>query len=93
MVIDGEHIDRIKKKIAKEFPEFKDVEPEVTSKKIEPQSDVFGKLDLGVPKQYRTIYHLKFERSVKTADGILMDRILVVTLDENFRIIKTVESR
>lgn len=93
MLIDRERIDRIKKKIAEDYPEFKDIEPEVTAKEIEPQSDVYEKLELGVPKQFRSIYRLKFEKIVKTADEILMERILLVTLDENYEIIKIVESR
>ncbi|UCF71074.1 MAG: hypothetical protein JSW49_02015 [candidate division WOR-3 bacterium] len=93
MLIDREHMDRIKKRVAEEYPEFKDVEPEITSKEVEPQSGVFEKLNLGAPKQFRNIYRLKFARVVKTADESLIERILFVTLDENFEIIKIVESR
>ena len=93
MSIDRKHIDRVKKMISEEYPEFKDIEPEVSEKEIGPQSGVYEKLDLGVPKQFRNIYRLKFERSVRTADEVRMDRILLVTLDENFEIIKVVQSR
>jgi len=93
MSIDRKHIDRIKKKVAEEYPEFKDIEPEVSEKDIKPQSSVYEKLELGVPKQFKSIYRLKFERVVITADKIRMDRILLVTLDENLEIIKIVESR
>ncbi len=93
MAIDRKHIDRIKKMIAEKYPEFKDIEPEVSKKEIGPQSGVYEKLDLGVPKQFRNIYRLKFERAVRTADEVRMDRILLVTLDENFEVIKIVESR
>ncbi len=93
MLIDREHMERIKKKIAEDYPEFKDVEPEVTSRQIEPQSGVFEKLSLGAPKQFRNIYRLKFARIINTADENLIERILFVTLDENFEIIKIVESK
>jgi hypothetical protein len=93
MLIDRERIERIKEEIGAKYPEFKGVEPKVSEKTIEPQDAIYKKLDMGVPKQFKSIYRLKFERTVKTADEVTIDRILLVTLDENFHIVKIVESR
>jgi len=93
MLINRIHIDRIKKKIAEDYPEFRDIEPKITEKEIRPQDEIFHKLDLGVPKQFRHIYRLKFTKVIQTEDRVPIDRILMVTLDENFEIIKITESR
>lgn len=93
MLIKRAEIERIKKKIAHEYPEFKDIEPQVTEKEVGPQDDVYRKLKLGVPKQFRHIYRLKFTKVVEATDKVPIDRILLVTLDENFEIIKIIESR
>ena len=93
MQLDRNHIEKIKRKIAHDYPEFKGIEPKITEKDISPQDEIFQKLDMGVPKQLRHIYRLKFTRVVETKDRVSMDRILLVTLDENFEIIKIIESR
>jgi hypothetical protein len=93
MLIDRKHIDKIKDEIAAQYPEFRDIEPEVSEKVIRPQEAIYEKLDMRVPKQFKSIYRLKFEKVVRTADEISIERILLVTLDENFDIIKIVESR
>ena len=93
MLIDRKHIDKIKNEIAARYPEFRDVEPEVSEKVIKPQDAIYKKLDMHVPKQFKSIYRLKFEKVVRTADEISIERILLVTLDENFDIVKIVESR
>jgi hypothetical protein len=92
-MINQHKITKIKKKISREFPEFKGIEPKITEKMIGPQDAVYKKLSLGVPKQFRRIYRLKFKRVVETADAIEMERILVVTLDEGGEIIKITQSR
>jgi cephalosporin-C deacetylase-like acetyl esterase len=93
MLIDRIHIDKGMKKIAEDYPEFKDIEPKITETEVRPQDEIFRKLDLGVPKQFRHIYRLKFTKVVQTEDRVPIDRILMVTLDENFEIIKITESR
>jgi hypothetical protein len=93
MLIDHSRIDQIKKKIAQEYPEFKDIEPKITEKEVKPQDGIYEKLDIGVPKQFRHIYRLAFRKVIETEDKIAIDRILLVTLDENFEIIKITESR
>lgn len=93
MKIGRSQIDRVKRKIAKDYPEFKGIEPRVTEKDVKPQDEWYKKLDLGVPKHFRHIYRLQFTKSVKTADRVPIERILMVTLDENFKIIKVIESR
>ena len=93
MLIDRIHIDKVMKKIAEDYPEFKGIEPKITEKEVRPQDEIFRKLDLGVPKQFRHIYRLKFTKVVQTEDRVPIDRILMVTLDENFEIIKITESR
>ena len=93
MLIDRRYIERVMEKIAKEYPEFKGIEPKVTEKEIKPQEGIFQKLKMGVPKQLRHIYRLKFSRVVETEDNVSIHRILLVTLDENYEIIKISESR
>lgn len=93
MLIDRRHIEKVMQKVAEEYPEFKGIEPIVTEREIRPQDEIFEKLDMGVPKQFRHIYRLKFSRIIETEDKVPIDRILLVTLDENFEIIKMSESR
>ncbi len=93
MQLDRNHIEKVKKRITQDYPEFEGIEPKITEKDISPQDEIFQKLDMGVPKQLRHIYRLKFTKVVETEDRISMDRILMVTLDENFEIIKIIESR
>lgn len=93
MTIDREQLARIKQRIADEYPEFKGVEPKIHEKRIKPQAELYAKLDMGVPKQFINIYRLRFERTVMTEDQVPIQRILLVTLDENFEIIKIAESR
>jgi hypothetical protein len=92
-VIDRKKLDKIKKRIFKEFPEFKGVEPKVKEKKIRPQSTLYKKLSLGTPKRFKKIVTLKFKKKIKTVDQIEIERILTVTLDEENKIIKVTESR
>jgi hypothetical protein len=93
MLIERHHIEKVMQKIAEEYPEFKGIEPKVTEREIKPQDEIFRKLQMGVPKQFRHIYRLKFARVIETEDKVPIDRILLVTLDENFEIIKISESR
>jgi hypothetical protein len=92
-MIERADIERVKKIVVQKFPEFKGIEPEVTEKEIKPQNDLYNKLSLGIPKHVRRISRLKFMTKAETVDRISIDRILVVTLDENGEIIKITESR
>lgn len=92
-VIDQQRIAEIKRRISREFPEFKGIEPKITEKKIRPQDSIFKKLLLGRPKQFVTVIRLKFEKKVETVDHTEIERILVVSLDEQGEIIKITESR
>lgn len=93
MLIKRHHIERVMQKIAEEYPEFKGIEPKVTEREIKPQDEIYQKLEMGVPKQFRHIYRLKFAKIIETEDKVQIDRILLVTLDEDFEIIKISESR
>ncbi len=92
-MIDRKRIMAIKRKISREFPEFKGIEPKITEKKISPQDSIFKKLSLGAPKQFVRIFRLKFEKKIETVDHTEIDRILTVSLDEQGKIIKITESR
>jgi len=92
-MIDHKKIDKIKKKISKEFPEFKGIEPKLIAKAIGPQEAIYKKLSLGAPKEFKSIYRLKFKKTVETVDEIAMERILIVTLNEQGEIIKITQSR
>ena len=93
MLIERRYIEKVMQKVADEYPEFRGIEPMITEREIKPQDEIFEKLDMGVPKQLRHIYRLKFTRVIETEDKVPIDRILLVTLDENFEIIKISESR
>lgn len=92
-MINRKKITKIKRKISKEFPEFKGIEPTVTEKTIGPQDALYKKLSLSVPKQLKHIYRLKFTRMVHTVDEIEIERILIVTLNDRGEIIKMTQSR
>lgn len=92
-MIERRHIEKVMQKVAEEYPEFRGIEPMITEREIKPQDEIFQKLDMGVPKQFRHIYRLKFMRVIETEDKVPIDRILLVTLDENFEIVKISESR
>ncbi|MBA7515035.1 hypothetical protein ES705_07073 [subsurface metagenome] len=92
-MIGSRKINIIKRKISKEFPEFKGVEPKITEKLISPQDTIYRKLSLGRAKRIRRIFRLKFQRRIETADQVEIERILTVTLDEKGEIMKITESR
>ncbi|MGQ9465495.1 MAG: hypothetical protein ACUVQ4_07295 [bacterium] len=92
-MLESKILTQIKKKIAKQFPEFAGIEPRVIKKKVAPQKVVFKKLSLGVPKDAKTIFSLRFERKIKTIDAVVMKQILVVTTNELGQIIKISQSK
>lgn len=92
-MIDKKKINKIIRKISREFPEFKGIEPKITEKKIKPQSAIYKKLSLGTPKRFVRILRLKFKKKVETVDHVEIERILTVNLDEQGEIIKITESR
>jgi hypothetical protein len=92
-MIDRKKIIKIKKKVSKEFPEFKGIEPTITEKIIGPQDALYKKLSLGVPKQLRHIYRLQFTRTVHAVDETAIERILIVTLNDRGEIVKMTQSR
>lgn len=92
-MIERKQIEKIKRKISKDFPEFKGIEPKIIKKEIGPQDGLYKKLSLGIPKGFRSIYKLRFKRMVETVDKIEMERILIVTLNEQGKIIKITQSR
>ncbi|MEO0095604.1 MAG: hypothetical protein ABIL46_07145 [candidate division WOR-3 bacterium] len=91
--MDNAIIKKIKKEVAKQFPEFKGIEPDVVKKKILPQKTLYKKLSLGVAEVTKTVISFRFVKKVKMADNIAMKRILIVTTDEQGRIIKISQSK
>jgi hypothetical protein len=91
--MDKKKITKVKKTIFRQFPEFRGVEPKITEKEIVPQTSVYRKLTLGKPPEKRRIVKMKFSKTVITADRAELERILTVTLDEQYKIIKITESR
>ena len=92
-MISESRIQQIKRKVSREFPEFKDVQPVITEKIIRPQSSLYKKLSLGVPKVVRRIFRLKFTKKIETVDHAEIERILMVSLNEQGKIIKITESK
>ena len=92
-MINKKQLNNVKKKISQEFPEFKGIEPKITEKKIAPQEELYRKLELGAPKQFRSVYRLQFKKTIQTVDHVAIERILTVTLDEQGEIIKITQSR
>jgi hypothetical protein len=92
-MISRKKIKRIKRKISRQFPEFKDIEPKIIEKQIGPQDVIYKKLSLGIPKEFRKIFKLQYKKIVETVDEVTMERILTVTLNERGEIIKITQSR
>jgi hypothetical protein len=92
-MISERQIRKIKRHVAKRFPEFKDVQPVLSERTIRPQSSLYKKLSLGVPKKLRKIFRLRFTKTIETVDHTEIERILTVSLDEHGEIIKITESR
>uniref|UniRef100_A0A7C4XLZ2 Uncharacterized protein n=1 Tax=candidate division WOR-3 bacterium TaxID=2052148 RepID=A0A7C4XLZ2_UNCW3 len=92
-MVDEEKIKQIKREIAKRFPDFRDVEPKVVKKTIQPQRGVYKKLALEAPAGIKRVFSLKFKKTVRTVDAVKINRILVVTVDESGEIIKISQSR
>ena len=86
-------MNRIKRQITRNFPEFEGVEPKITEKIIRPQDKLYKKLKLGMAKEFRKVYRLSFRKTVQTIDEVSIERILNVLLDEKGEIIKITHSR
>ncbi|UCC12797.1 MAG: hypothetical protein JSW02_04535 [candidate division WOR-3 bacterium] len=91
--MDKKKLTKVKRAIFRQFPEFKGVEPKIIEKEIVPKTSVYRKLTLGTPPRKRKIVRMKFTKMVTTADRTELERILLVTLDEHYEIIKITESR
>ena len=91
--MDKKKLTRVKRTIFRQFPEFKGVEPKIVLKEIEPQTSVYHKLTLGTPPRKKKVVKMTFRKTVITADRSELERILMVTLDEQYKIIKITESR
>jgi hypothetical protein len=92
-MINKKIINKIKDKVAKEFPEFKDVDPKITEKVVRPQHSILRKMSLGIPPKKHKIFRMTFKKTVKAADNTALPRILYVTLKENGDIIKITGSK
>ncbi len=92
-MINKKTVNRIKRMVSKQFPEFKGIDPKILERKVKPQSAIYRKLLLGTPKILGKVFRLKFEKKVTTVDEMEIDRILTVTLNEAGKIIKITESR
>jgi hypothetical protein len=92
-MISERQLRKIKRHIAREFPEFKGVEPILTEKIIKPQRSLYRKLALGVPKKLQRIFRLRFTKTIEAADHTEIQRILTVSTNEQGEIIKITESR
>ncbi len=92
-MIDKKIIEKIKREVEKQFPEFKGVRPKVAEKKILPQKEVYKKLSLEVSEDTRTVFSFRFVKKVRMSDNIRMNKILVVTTDKFGQIIKISQSK
>ena len=81
------------KQIGRKFPEFKAVKPLISEQIIKPQMEIYHKLSMGAPKQIKKLTRLKFRKKASTRDRTTLERILIVTLNENGKIIKTSMSK
>ena len=91
--MDEKKLTKVKRTIFRQFPEFKGVEPKITEREIVPQTSVYRKLILGVPPRKKRVVKMKFTKKVLTADRSELERILIVTLNEHYEIVKITESR
>lgn len=76
------------RQIKKEFPQFERVKPVISEQVMKPQTLLYRKLSMGLPRAVKKITRLKFKKKVHTRDHQELENILIVTLDEEGRIIK-----
>ena len=91
--MDRKQIKRIAiKAIKKQYPEMKGVEPEIEIMDTEIGKSTFAKA--GIPKTTgKKIWVATFCREVITEEGLPLNKITRVTLDESGKVIKVSESK
>jgi hypothetical protein len=86
-------VQKIQGSVIKRFPEYAKVKPEISVARIEPQTNIFQKLSLGLPKRRVTIYKMRFRKDVTTEDKLMMRKILTITFNKQGDILKITESK
>jgi len=83
-------INKIKKEIAAQFPEMRDIEPHEERIIIETDKDVLKKLDISLPKIMveEEIFKLSFKQSTTTEDGFELQTIVRVLVTKQGKILK-----
>lgn len=84
---------KVKQSVIKQFPEFKTIKPLISTVHITPQTSIFKKLALGVPRRPVRVYRMNFTKKVKAEDNVILTRILSATFNEQGHILKITESK
>ncbi|MFX0139376.1 MAG: hypothetical protein ACFFDN_37395 [Candidatus Hodarchaeota archaeon] len=91
-----EKIDALKKTITKQFPEFKNIEPDIKTTEITPNVNAMAKLGIDTkrtPVQKQQVHIATFGTQVKADDGSTTQKIVRATLDEQGNIIRISHSK
>ena len=89
-------IDELKKKIVMQFPEFKNVEPNIETKEIAPPLKTISKLGLStkrVSDRKQKVHIATFGTQLKAEDGSVNPIIVRATLDEDGNILRISHSK
>lgn len=85
-------VEKIKRKVVKENPEFKDVEPIVEEDVLEIPEEIEKKMGKEIPKQKKIekqkIKTITFKRFGIAEDGTKIPIVLSITVDEKGNILK-----
>lgn len=77
--LEPQHVSKVKDIVYEKYPEMEDVEPSVSTKKVQEES--------------LEVYVLTFQRAISLPDGAQLDRAVHVTMDEEGEIIKITSSK
>jgi len=89
-------IDALKKTIAKQFPEFKNIEPDIKTTEIAPHVNAMAKLGIATKRtavRKQQVHIATFGARVKADDGSTTQKVVRATLDEDGNIIRISHSK
>ena len=89
-------IDALKKTIAKQFPEFKDIEPDIKTTEITPHVNAMAKLGIDTKRtsiRKQQVHIAIFGTQIKADDGSTTQKVVRATLDEDGNIIRISHSK
>ncbi|NIP31799.1 MAG: hypothetical protein GTO02_20010 [Candidatus Dadabacteria bacterium] len=89
-------IETLKKTIAQQFPEMKNVEPIIEAKEIIPHVQTAAKLGINMKRtavRRQQVHIATFGTQIKAEDGSTIQKVIRATLDEDGNIIRISHSK